>query len=134
MLACGVLIENAGIAMKHAGRYGITTALAALLFCLAQSACAQVEQIEQIEPERSQQALYLKSLAATCANCHGTYGKAVEGSSIGSLAGLDRAYVMAQMKAFKAGTRPATVMQQISKGFSDAQIESLAGFFAAQKH
>ena len=82
---------------------------------------------------QDKEALYVKSLAATCANCHGTNGKAVEGSSVVSLAGLDKNYTIAQMKAFKTGARPATVMHQISKGYSDAQIESLAIYFAAQK-
>lgn len=77
-------------------------------------------------------ALYTQSLAATCANCHGTNGRAVEGSIVTSLAGLDRNYFVTQMKAFKDGTRPATIMHQISKGFSDAQVESLAGYFATQ--
>lgn len=77
--------------------------------------------------------LYVQSLAATCANCHGTNGRASEGSSVTSLAGLDKAYFLAQMNAFKAGTRPATVMHQISKGFSDAQVELLASYFASQK-
>lgn len=79
------------------------------------------------------QALYTRSLAATCANCHGTDGKAVPGSAVTSIAGMDRGYLTAQLKAFKSGTRPATVMHQISKGYSDAQIEVLAGYFAAQK-
>ena len=81
----------------------------------------------------SKEALYTQGLAATCANCHGTNGKAVEGSSVTSIAGLDKSYIAAQMKAFKGGTRPATVMHQISKGYSDAQIETLAAYFAAQK-
>ena len=101
------------------------TFLAASLFCLANTAFAQAD--------AGKEALYVKSLAATCANCHGTNGKAVEGSSVVSIAGLDKAYQVAQMKAFKAGTRPATVMHQISKGYSDAQIETLASYFAAQK-
>ena len=75
----------------------------------------------------------MKSLAATCANCHGTNGKAVEGSSVVSIAGLDRDYIVVQMKAFKSGTRSATIMHQLSKGYSDAQIETLATYFAAQK-
>lgn len=79
------------------------------------------------------QALYARSLAATCANCHGTDGKVVPGSPVLSIAGMEKNYIVAQLKAFKAGTRPATVMHQISKGFSDAQIEVLAGYFAAQK-
>ena len=82
---------------------------------------------------QDKEALYLKSLAATCANCHGTNGKSVEGSSVTSLAGLDKNYHIAQMTAFRTGIRPATVMHQLSKGYSTAQIEALAGYFAAQK-
>ncbi len=79
-----------------------------------------------------QQMLYVKSLAATCANCHGTNGKAVEGSQVVSLAGLDKNYLITQMKAFQAGTRSATVMHQISKGYNDAQIETIATYFSMQ--
>jgi cytochrome c553 len=79
------------------------------------------------------QALYTRSLAATCANCHGTDGKVAPGSAVASIAGMDRNYLAAQLKAFKSGARSATVMHQISKGYSDAQIEVLAGYFAAQK-
>jgi len=94
------------------------------LLCLALSPLAQAQ---------TKEALYTRSLAASCANCHGTDGKAVQGSQVTSLAGLDKGYIVAQMNAFKTGVRPATVMHQISKGFNDAQIESLAGYFAAQK-
>ena len=101
------------------------TLLAALLLGFAGTAFAQAD--------AGKEALYVKSLAATCANCHGTNGKAVEGSSVVSIAGMDRTYMVAQMKAFKTGTRPATVMHQLSKGYSDAQIETLAVYFAALK-
>jgi cytochrome subunit of sulfide dehydrogenase len=82
---------------------------------------------------QSSQALNIRSLAATCANCHGTNGKAVEGSAVVSLAGVPRDYIIAQMAAFKSGARPATIMHQISKGYSDAQVEQIASYFAAQK-
>jgi len=101
------------------------TVLAASVFCLANSAFAQAN--------AGKEALYVKSLAATCANCHGTNGKSVDGSTVPSLAGLGKAYHIAQMTAFKNGTRPATIMHQLSKGYSDAQIETLATYFAAQK-
>jgi sulfide dehydrogenase cytochrome subunit len=78
-------------------------------------------------------ALHLRALAATCANCHGTQGRAVDAASVPGLAGMPASYIVDQMKAFKAGTRPATVMHQLAKGYSDAQIEALAGYFAAQK-
>ena len=78
-------------------------------------------------------ALQTKALAATCATCHGTEGRAVDGSSVPGLAGLPAGYTVEQMKGFKSGARTATVMHQISKGYSDAQIEKLAAYFAAAK-
>ena len=78
-------------------------------------------------------ALRLKALAATCANCHGTQGRAIEGAAVPGLAGMPATYLVEQLKAFKAGSRPATVMQQLAKGYSDAQIDQVAAYFAAQK-
>ena len=78
-------------------------------------------------------ALRSSALAATCANCHGTAGRAADGASVPGLAGLPSTYIVEQMKAFKAGTRPATVMHQLAKGYSDAQIDQLAAYFAVQK-
>ena len=77
-------------------------------------------------------ALYVRSLAATCANCHGTLGRAQPGSSVVSLAGLPQAAIVEQMQAFRAGTRSATIMHQLAKGYTDAQIAQIAGYFAAQ--
>jgi cytochrome c553 len=80
------------------------------------------------------QALRAGALAATCANCHGTQGRAVlPNPAVPPLAGMPAGDLVERMKAFKAGTRPATVMHQISKGFSDAQIDTLAAYFAAQQ-
>ena len=79
-------------------------------------------------------ALRASSLAATCANCHGTAGRSVDGASVPGLAGLPAAYTVEQMKAFKSGARPATVMHQIAKGYSDVQIEQVAAWYAAQKN
>jgi cytochrome subunit of sulfide dehydrogenase len=81
----------------------------------------------------SAQQLNIRSLAATCANCHGTNGKAFEGSAVVSLAGLPKDYIVAQMKAFQTGARPATIMHQLAKGYTDQQIDQIAAYFAAQK-
>lgn len=72
-----------------------------------------------------------RSLAATCANCHGTNGVSQGGTE--SLAGMSRAEIVRKMQEFKTGSKPATVMQQLSKGYTDEQIELIAGWFAAQK-
>ncbi len=78
-------------------------------------------------------ALRRQALAATCAACHGSDGHAVPQSAIPGLAGLPAGYLVEQMKAFRDGSRSATVMNQLAKGYSDAQVEQLAAFFAAQK-
>lgn len=77
-------------------------------------------------------ALYVKSLAATCANCHGTNGRTTEGSAVPALAGMPREYMLRQLQAFRDGSRPATVMHQLAKGFTQPQIEQIATYFAAQ--
>ena len=77
--------------------------------------------------------LHNRATAAMCANCHGTEGRTIEGSAIPSLAGMPKDYMVLQMKAFKEGTRPATVMHQITKGLTDAQIDTIATYYAATK-
>ena len=102
----------------------LRAALAASLLACAGLSTAQAQDAK---------ALQVTALAATCANCHGTQGQAVANAAVPGLAGLPATYMVEQMKAFKAGTRPATVMHQLAKGFSDVQIESIAAYFAAQK-
>lgn len=77
--------------------------------------------------------LHARTLAASCASCHGTDGRTVDGSAIPSLVGMPKSYMIMQIKAFKDGSRPATVMHQLSKGFTDQQIDSIASYFAATK-
>ena len=76
--------------------------------------------------------LSVRSLAANCSACHGTNGNSV-GGAVGGLAGLDKDYFVNQMKLFKEGKREATLMHQISKGYSDAEITAMAEFFSTQK-
>ena len=77
--------------------------------------------------------LHNRATAAMCANCHGTDGRTVDGSAIPSLVGMPKDYMILQMKAFKDGSRPATVMHQITKGLTDAQIDTIANYYAATK-
>ncbi len=71
---------------------------------------------------------------ANCFNCHGTNGRVGGGNSaIPPLAGLRKAYIVEQINAFKSGTRPATVMQQLAKGYTDDEIARAAEYFSRQK-
>ncbi|MSQ55078.1 MAG: c-type cytochrome [Betaproteobacteria bacterium] len=74
----------------------------------------------------------MRNLAATCAICHGTGGHAVT-KDVTTLAGIPADHLATQMRAFRDGKRPATVMHQIAKGYSDGEINALAAWFAAQK-
>ncbi len=80
------------------------------------------------------EALNLRATAATCANCHGTDGHSVAtDAGMQRLAGLDKAYLVEQLTAFREGKRPATVMHQLVKGYTPAQLDAIAGYFAAQQ-
>ena len=97
-----------------------------LLIGVAWLACATASQAQDA------QILRTRSLAATCGQCHGTDGHAIDAAALPGLAGLPASYLVEQMSSFKSGTRPATVMHQIARGYSDAQIDQLARYFAAQ--
>jgi len=72
-----------------------------------------------------------RDLAASCAMCHGTDGRSVGGYE--PLAGMAKADLVRKMNGFRSGATPATVMHQISKGYSDQQIQLIADYFSAQK-
>lgn len=76
-------------------------------------------------------AIATRLLAAGCAGCHGTDGRSEPGGV--ALAGLDEAYIVAQMKAFRTGERASTVMQQVARGYGDADVAALARHFSAQR-
>jgi len=82
-------------------------------------------------PAGAQESPSGRNLAAACANCHGTNG--VSQADLPSLAGRERSELARQMQDFKTGRRPATVMHQIAKGYSDGQIEAIAAYLSAQK-
>lgn len=74
-----------------------------------------------------------RSLAATCANCHGTNGKAISGAGMEALAGEPKEKLLQKLKDFRSGAKPATIMHQISKGYSEEQLALVAEYFSAQK-
>jgi cytochrome subunit of sulfide dehydrogenase len=76
--------------------------------------------------------LGVRALAANCAACHGTNGRAAPGSTLAGLAGKPKDELLTAMSQFKSGKKPATLMHQISKGYTDAEIEALADYFSRQ--
>ena len=68
-------------------------------------------------------------LVAGCEGCHGSGGD----PRLPQLAGRSAADIVAAMKAFRNGGRPATLMDRIAKGFSDDEIAAIAAWYAAQR-
>lgn len=91
--------------------------LAAGLFGAATLAQAQVDQV--------------KVWAAACANCHGTNGHAQPGME--ALAGKDKDELLQKLLDFKNGRKPATIMHQLAKGYTDDELRAISAYFAAQK-
>ena len=58
-----------------------------------------------------------------CASCHGNVGQGIVGPK---LRGRDKEYILANLRAFKAGTRKNYVMYGILNKLSDQDIEDLA--------
>lgn len=74
----------------------------------------------------------VRALAANCAACHGTHGKPAPGSTLAGLAGKPRDELLMAMTQFKQGRKPATVMHQLSKGYTDEELAALADYFSKQ--
>jgi len=69
--------------------------------------------------------------AMACSGCHPSSARA--SSPVIRLAGRDRAEIVKAMREFRSGERAATVMDRIAKGFTDAEIEAIAAWFAQDR-
>jgi sulfide dehydrogenase cytochrome subunit len=72
-----------------------------------------------------------RNLAASCAMCHGTDGRSA--GITASLAGRPAREILDAVRLFRDGAKPATIMGQIAKGYTDAQLEAIAAYFADQR-
>jgi cytochrome c553 len=64
--------------------------------------------------------------ASSCSGCHGAAA-----GEIPSLSGLSADEIAEAMGAFKSGARPATVMNRLAKGFSEAETRAIAQWLAS---
>jgi sulfide dehydrogenase cytochrome subunit len=69
--------------------------------------------------------------AAACSGCHAA--SATVASPVPRLVGREAADIVKAMDEFRAGKRPATVMDRIAKGFTDDETRAIAAWYAGQR-
>ena len=65
--------------------------------------------------------------ASSCSGCHGGV------APVPVLTGRKASDIVTAMDAFRAGTRQATVMDRIAKGFTPNETAAIAAWWAEQK-
>ncbi len=69
-------------------------------------------------------------IVSTCLACHSGNATDSDNATIPNLSlGYPGFLIISQMKAFRDGTRPATVMGRHASGYSDAELEALGEYF-----
>jgi cytochrome c553 len=69
--------------------------------------------------------------ASSCSGCHAAGAKV--DTAVPRLSGRSAAEIVTQMQAFKSRQKPSTVMDRIAKGFTDAEVQAIADWYARQK-
>ncbi len=70
-------------------------------------------------------------IAQGCVGCHGQAGAG--GGSGPRIAGFNRDQFIARWAAFRAKQRPATIMDRVASGYTDAEVAVLADYFSKLK-
>ena len=76
--------------------------------------------------------MHTQVIAASCMACHGPGGKS-RNEIMPSLAGLPAPEFLKAMQEFKSGEREASIMKRHAAGYTDAEFEAMAAYFAALK-
>ncbi|MFT8245703.1 c-type cytochrome [Roseomonas sp. BN140053] len=69
-------------------------------------------------------------VAEACLGCHGPGGAG--GNGVPALAGRSKAELVAAIAAFRANERPATIMNRIARGYSEAEMAAALDHFAGE--
>lgn len=91
--------------------------------CLVGIACFVLLPLQAKSDELSRAAM----LSYTCAGCHGTNG--ISPGSIPSIYCKKADTIEKALKEYRDGTRFSTVMGRHVKGYTDDEIQLIAGFF-----
>jgi len=70
--------------------------------------------------------------AATCGACHGLDGNSIANPEWPSLAGQGEAYIVRQLKGFRANLRQNPLMSPMAMTLTDQDSEDVAAYFSSQ--
>jgi len=70
---------------------------------------------------------------ATCAACHGANGNRPVMPETPRLAGQEYEYLVDALTQYRSEARPSPIMGAMARSLTDAQIHTLARYFAAQR-
>jgi sulfide dehydrogenase cytochrome subunit len=72
-----------------------------------------------------------EALSLSCNGCHGPGGVS-QGASIPTIAGLDAEFMAKVLEQYRDGTRNATIMNRIARGYRPYELRKIARYFSAQ--
>ena len=72
-----------------------------------------------------------EALAYTCVGCHGANGVS-GGPATPSIAGISEDFFTENMQGYASDEIPSTIMGRIARGYTEEEIELLAGYFSQQ--
>ena len=75
------------------------------------------------------QDLNAEGLADACTSCHGIGGRSH--GYIPSIGGIKKATLLQQLKSFRAQAATATIMNRITRAYTDPELDVLAGYFSS---
>jgi cytochrome c553 len=117
---------------QRPGKAGSAAALVSILVALMSAGCAEADRSRNLADARVHGAVLAQQV---CANCHGPGGNSVS-PNFPALAGQSHAYLATQLNAFRDKSRrdpqAATYMWGLTRSLTDAQIDELAAYYAAQ--
>jgi len=71
-----------------------------------------------------------EALGDACTSCHGIDGHSK--GYIASIAGVSKATLLQELKAFRAQSAQATIMNRIARAYTDPELEALAEYFSSR--
>lgn len=113
---------NLGLSNKHELARGLIASTVMLVGITAANLAAAAGDVQAGQTKAS----------TVCLACHGLDGNSVN-PEWPSIAGQHEAYIVKQVKAFRAGERTNVLMSPIALTLTDKEIEDTAAYYASQK-